>query len=415
MNVYRFAGFVLLTCIVTHVSMVGPANAQLWEFTKIGDDSDFNINNDVNGSFNRGYSVDQWGNVGFVFSDQGQDYVLNYKYSTGQTTTLVNGSSIIPGTTENYEDLRVMEYEFGQLLFASDVGVSERDFFVANGSTITRIGTGARNLGAGVFHPGANVGNQSDSTIAYLESPFFGLARTSVRTITGGIITEVANRNTPIPDKPGQGFEWFMDIATGGDSIFFVGTDSNFDWGVYELTNDTFTRITDNQLEMNPNVQFDDLHAENGNVVFQVTQGGGQYEIRLFDGSTMTTLVDNNTLIPGTNTPFNIIEQINYSDGHIAFWANDENTTGATLGIYSDYGGELNTVIEENMFLDGKQIRSLKAFSEASFKGRFLAFAVEFYDGTESIYLARAIPEPATGLCCALLICCVGFRRRRIN
>ena len=364
------------------VSQVG------WEFTQIADDTQFG---DVGPCTICGTTaVDESGNAAFVVQQaNGSSSLALYENGVGVTTIL----------DSDFSFERILDFRGGNLLFEQRDSVGERRLNIFQGGSTSPINSVGRNLGSASLSP--------DGTVSYGTSPFFGQFQSEIQEFENSTHTQVVSDDTGIPGKS-QTFRYFHDVERGDGNTYFVGSDNNFRFGIYSSIDGNLTRIEDDITTGMPAVQFDDLAYDREKLFYK----RDSEEIRVFDGQNVDILFNTETIIPDTDNTFVNFDNVSASNGILAFSGFDEFSTGSTIGIYSDFGGELATVIEEGDLLDGRTIDTLR-FGDNSFNNGYLVFAVEFNDGSEAIYLARTVPEPSTAMFLASCLLLALKSRRR--
>jgi hypothetical protein len=87
---------------------------------------------------------------------------------------------------------------------------------------------------------------------------------------------------------------------------------------------------------------------------------------------------------------------------------------GVVTGIYTNYGGIIEKILDVNDVLDGKMLLSIGLNNE-SFDGSSVAFKVGFDDGTRAIYRAdiSLVPVPAVIGLIIVGVTGIGYHHRR--
>ncbi|MGC1273966.1 MAG: PEP-CTERM sorting domain-containing protein [Planctomycetaceae bacterium] len=176
-----------------------------------------------------------------------------------------------------------------------------------------------------------------------------------VYTSDGGTLSRLVDSTAPIPGGTGN-FDLFSSPRTDGSSVVFVGDDlDTTQSGVYTVpfSGGAATRIADTSTSLPGGGSIDTyLSADvNGGTVavegFLNPAGEGIYTIV---GGNVTTIVDTNTLAPGTTSNFDRFSSPQLAaDGTVVFQGDtDQFSTTGFQGIYTGTGGALTTVVDSS-------------------------------------------------------------------
>jgi hypothetical protein len=209
----------------------------------------------------------------------------------------------------------------------------------------------------------AFVGNRWDRPGIYLHD------------LSSGALSKVADTNTLIPGRA-ETFRSFNALGQGvdldGDMVAFLGT---------------------------------------------ATPVGGVY---VFDSSAgkLITIAESDSPVPGGDSAVfeRYFRSVSIDGGRVAFgygasfgyiWPPPPNAPRESpfYGVYTNLGGTLERLIDKGDVLDGK-IVSRAQMGWQGLDGNQIALEVDFTDGTDAMYVATLIPEPATF---ALVIPAVGL------
>ena len=105
-------------------------------------------------------------------------------------------------------------------------------------------------------------------------------------------------------------------------------------------------------------------------------------------GDGIVTVADTSTNVPGGSGTFQDFDSVSISGSAVTFLGRD--ATGQT-GIYTTLGGTLEKIVAEGDTLDGRTVIGLFASREA-LSGQNIAFAANFEDGFQTIYVATYEP-----------------------
>jgi len=101
---------------------------------------------------------------------------------------------------------------------------------------------------------------------------------------------------------------------------------------------------------------------------------------------TWTTVVDENTPIPGGTGNFTSAGDPSVSGSHVLFAGNG---TGSDNGLYFYENGVLSRLIAGGDMLDGKTVADAETRFPYGINGDDLAAQIDFTDGSSAIYLIR--------------------------
>ena len=120
-------------------------------------------------------------------------------------------------------------------------------------------------------------------------------------------------------------------------------------------------------------------------IVFQATQANGSQGVYLWDGTDTTTLADSSTSIPAADGTFELFRNVSIDDGNVAFFGGTPDFQGA----YTTLGGSLRRVFDTSMTMPE---------SGATFAPEFFATSTQLdlaIDGDAIAFSARG--ETANG------------------
>lgn len=239
--------------------------------------------------------------------------------------------------------------------------------------------------------------------------------------LEGGTRTAVANATTPIPDGTGT-FDApsFSPISTSGfdrDGRFaFRGTGSDGQEGIYSDRSGTLEKVinvTDIPAgQSEPFVGFAFPEINGDSIGFLTGNVSGVFGIFHIDADgNLSDMVNNQTLVPGTDQPFTQFGWHTLDESFAVFHGAADD--GQTSLYYTD-GDEVGTVALVGDEIDG-QIVDFIGSPTAIGNGEFLVplrFTDSPFFARYQFRLATAIPEPATWA--VLGVCAVGFTMRRV-
>lgn len=130
----------------------------------------------------------------------------------------------------------------------------------------------------------------------------------------GLTVTNVANGTTQVPGGlPGETFVSFGDVDTDGSRVVFVGSGTNFAYGLYLWNGATVAEAVSPSYVPNE-------FALVGNLLTFTGETNGNLAILRKDltSGAITVLVDTTTLAPG-GSPFTSFDRLAVSSNHLAF------------------------------------------------------------------------------------------------
>jgi hypothetical protein len=216
---------------------------------------------------------------------------------------------------------------------------------------------------------------------------------------TNGLLDLVADSTTPIPGGTGN-FKFLEGYAAGDEGkVAFIGTVTNRfreveQQGVYASVENSLSVIADLNTPIPEGsgnfAKFDSTPSLDGDAVtfrgLGLDESGRFTQVGLYKSlnGSLSMIVDRNTLIPeGTNT-FTSFRDFSTDDGSVVFRGSgaDFNT-----GIFTDFGGALETVIKRGDKLDGATILSFVLGPEA-FRGNEIVFVARLESIGQAVYVA---------------------------
>jgi hypothetical protein len=209
----------------------------------------------------------------------------------------------------------------------------------------------------------------------------------------------IANTQTPIPHGTGT-FNRFFGASSSGNNVAFTYSQAG-NAGVYVSINGTLDVLADlnttipGKPEMFGN--FVGIPSIDGEKVAFVGQGYGFNGIVTNLGGALEIIADGQTTAPGSMSTFASSGSPLISGSDIAFYGTAllNPTVGMQPGIYIDVDGTIHKIINLNNLLDGR--KPLLLGMESGLWEKSVVFQAQFEPGitTQSLYLARAIPEPS--------------------
>ena len=212
-----------------------------------------------------------------------------------------------------------------------------------------------------------------------------------------GTLEMVVDANSTVPGYTVTFGSFDGDISLDGDSAGFEGkfkvVDAN-SRGIYIASEGTITKIADSITTMVPGgysvfaKDLDEPSLDGGHVVFIGEDGlTGQEGIYTNLGGPLSVVADENTTIPGTERTFTDFDDDNCSiEGNNIVFKGYSHGSG---GIYAKIDGSLFKVISEGDTLDGKLVSNVRVSFDRALSGDRVAFRAIFVDGSVGIYVAQ--------------------------
>ncbi len=256
------------------------------------------------------------------------------------------------------------------------------------------------------FPPGGNRSFNPFSASVNGDNVFFqgfgSNSQSGIYANIGGVLSVVADTNTSIPNGTGNfAFGSFGPSFGGtfdldGNNIAFVGIDSNSQSGVY--TNNiggVLSKIADTNTPIPDGTgNFGSLFGaeiDGNTVAFSGSDLNFEQEgIYTSVEGVLNVVVDRNTPIPGGTGNFGSFFGYSLDSNNIAFWGLDSNFEQS--GIYTSIDGAINVVADTNTLIPGSSSNfGAFSFSTPSIDGDTVAFRGGGYDPDTFETLANGI------------------------
>jgi hypothetical protein len=273
-----------------------------------------------------------------------------------------------------------------------------------SGGTVTRVADKNTPVpgGSGNF-TGMSNQSLSGSTVAFSGGSNSQLDRgVYAGSSGGGSLNLIANNNTPIPGGSGNFDSGLQNTSVSGTTVLFKGSGSGGQQGIYSgpTGGGPLNRVADlNTAIPNGTGNFTSLGSPSvsGSLAAFIGGGNGQRGIYvgLTAGGSLAHVVDLSFPIPGGTGDFTGFSAICLSGSTVAFLGLG---SGSQIGIYSGPagGGLLTKLIAAGDSLDGRTVNNLN-FGPTGLDGTSLTFAATFTDGTSGVYYGlTSVPEPSS-------------------
>ncbi len=148
----------------------------------------------------------------------------------------------------------------------------------------------------------------------------------------GSVLSKVADQNTPIPSGSGNFTSFANDLGISGENVVFFG--SGAAGGMYLYNGTTLSKVVDQNTPIpSGSGNFTGFYVpfiDSATVVFTGFGASGQQGIYLYNGTTLSKVVDLNASIPEGSGYFTGFAAMGVSGDNIAFW-------GYGVGQYGYY------------------------------------------------------------------------------
>ncbi len=428
---FLFCGFL----VVSGTMLVGNAEADVISFTKVAD-TDTVVPGSGSGTFNffSTSAVIRGTNVAFRGSDANFDEGI-YLFENGVLSEVAFTGDMVPdlpGFTFNGFDSE-LSLEGSTVAFEGfiDDGTFDEEVVItATGGVLTNRADTVNtiNPATGEVFEFVNEPSIFNGAVAFQGG---GVDQEGIYTDASGSLVTLIENGTAAPGL--AGFE-IVDLETElafkgniavqadiedpinnifGDQLLLLSPDGSM---ISEIAN------TINTISPTDGAVFDALFeftVDGDLVAFGAGNADGTQGIYTNIGGGLNVVADETTAVPDqigeVFTSFDR-DEVSIDGNRIVFEANFDD--GGETGIYLWNDGFLKRILDTTQMLDGKVISDLDVLTDSAVSGLNVAFSVSFDDGSQGIYFATVVPEPATMIVAAqgLLIAGGGawlYRRRR--
>jgi hypothetical protein len=182
---------------------------------------------------------------------------------------------------------------------------------------------------------------------------------------------------------------------TDGTSLWFTGQGIG-QFGIYKKSDGILSTLVDQNTPITGTdakfTAIGNLSIDGTNLSFTGELNNASGVFGLF-GSTVNKIADTSTKIPGSAGLFSSFGVSSVGSSSVAFVGFDKSHNP---GIYAWVGGELNRIIDSSVTLNGKMLTSL-VMTPNAVAGNKLVFEADFTDGSTGIYSASVYPTRVPG------------------
>ncbi len=276
-----------------------------------------------------------------------------YIYNGTNLTKAVDLNTPIPGGSGNFTSFSNLAGQYisnNNLVFDGD-GMGIYVIYLYNGTVLSKVADYNTPIpeGSGNFTSFSNYLWISGDNVVFVG----GAIQYGIYLYKGMSLSKVADYNTPIPGGSGN-FTALFNYAISGTNVVFLGYGTGGQDGLYFYNGTTLSKIVDPNTSIpGGSGSFNGFfnHAISGtNVVFLGSGVGGQNGIYLFNGTALSKVVDLNTPIPGGSGNFTGFFDNAISGTNVVFLGSG---VGGQRGIYLFNGTTLSKVVDLNTPIPG--------------------------------------------------------------
>ncbi len=301
-------------------------------------------------------------------------------------TRIADTSTIVPGTTSNFQNFGVPSIENGVVGltgYRSFPTPITAGVYTGTGGSLTVVADHTTPVpgGTGNFTGFGLLTNSwpslSDGAIAFHGEIQSAVNPTGTYLREGGQLHKVVDYQTAVPNSGGANFSVMGHPSLQNGRVAFVGWASgNVQRGVYSWQGGSLSVVADRSTPI-PNgpgtfTDFFDCDLDQGQIVFSAEGTGLHRGIYLCEtGGGLTRLYDTGVVVPGgTGGNFTGFARTALSHGHVAFWG----TGGGTEGVYTDVNGQLQVLANHSTPPPGVSWAAFGGFSSVSIDQGIVAF-----------------------------------------
>jgi hypothetical protein len=334
--------------------------------------------------------IDRAGNV--VFNGAGISNWGMYRWSAGVLSKVVDNGTPAPGGGA-FSIVGQPAITGGRVAFQANIGGLD-SIFSYNAGTISKV------LSQTTTSPTGTIFGSLSNPTAFAGTTVFvsdGAAYTATPAALNTAVSQVIAKGTPVPGGTGT-FTRIDTPLSDGTNYWFTGQGIG-QFGIYKKSGGAggvlSTLVDQNTPITGTDARFTglgNLSLDGTNLSFtgELNNAPGIYGLI---GTTLSKIADTSTKIPGCAGQFSAFGVSSIGGGSVAFVGFDKNRNP---GIYAWIGGELNRVIDSSVTLGGKVISSLEMTASAV-AGNNVVFQADFIDGSSGVFSASLYPTRVPG------------------
>ncbi len=211
-------------------------------------------------------------------------------------------------------------------------------------------------------------------------------------------VSVLADNMTAVPDGGGATFSDFGQPYIHNGQVVFIGKAAGVT-GIY-LWDGQLSKIVDGNTPRpeNPGVNFGSLFQDNSPVRdgadTAFVHDGSPRGVFKTVGGQLARVADTTFDIPGGTGKFFNFASVSLQNGKVVFlgWRDNQFAPPREFGIYTDFGGALERIVDVHTPLDGKVPWTFFIARGQALVGNKVYFMVEFEDRSNAIYVATLDP-----------------------
>ena len=236
--------------------------------------------------------------------------------------------------------------------------------------------------------PEVNIDPRSDAAVCVLE---------------GGVVTVIARQGDTIPGSQATFVELGAPYASDGSVVFYgrgLGTEGFFSWtpadGLSVLVNSS-TQTPDGTMQFGSSFETRSIVRREDEYAF-VTDGFPTGVYKIVDGI-IEEVATSQTEVPGGEGVFYDFFNPSIDNGKVVVlgWRDNRFALPLEYGIYSDFAGKFEPIVDVHTTLDGKTPISFDINRGLAFFGNDVFFHVRFGDGSDAVYKATIAASQGAG------------------
>jgi len=338
--------------------------------------------------------------VAFLGYDIGASQSGYYSSSGGIATMLVNRADVMPGNApETFDSFSGLSFDGGTVAFQGvdqlgGPGQLTHGVYTADAGGVSRL---ADNTGTSPVPADVVSGVRLDGSISVF-AVTDSSNDNSIERHNGGVYSTVVSETDLYPGETVT-FGVVDSPAIGGDNVVFWGG-SGPSWGgtgqnrfglFTRLGNGPILKVADSSTiapgGTEPFASFLDAAIDGATVAFKAkdaTNPGQKSGVYTNAGGTLSVVANENSTIPGTVEKFTDFgNSVSVDGGTIVF-----DGFGPTFnGVYGKFGGVLETVIREGDSIDGAAVTGASVYRESLSEGNVVLNLV-LTGGVRAVYVA---------------------------
>jgi len=325
---------------------------------------------------------------GAAFVGSGDSQTGVYVWKDGTLSVVADLGTAIPGGSGNFTTYGPASIDAGKVAFEGIGGFNQNGLYSnVGGGIVTAVDTGVAIPGGTGNFFGFSPPILEGTTIVF--KGWDSVLNEGVYTggVGGGGVAVVADENTAIPLGTGNFTNFDLPFLEDGAVAFRASGVSQK--GIYSTVGGSLSMVADTATAIPGGVgNFTDfgvppVSLDQGAVCFRGLGSSGQSGIYTNYGGSLRVVADENTTIPGDTILFSGFDDSAISGSRVAFRGSGPGVSG----IYLWTNGSIMKIIDSLDSLESKEVNSLY-LRRAGLNGPMMVFYVTFDDGSRAIYAA---------------------------